>query len=142
MYPHIDRFYEYFYGKRLEKNETLFYFGHYLLGKDSENYNKPVTKDYELVKKICAGQANPKDLATGDGKKVKKVRRIIEEKYIEHFRDTHFGILPLTKDKWLTMCEKEGYNHNEYNLNEGTGLLRNTCMSPHCLYYMKKMTTN
>ena len=60
----------------------------------------------ELVKKICAGQANPKNLTTGEGKRIKKLRKAIEERYVEHFRQNHFGILPLTKDKLHELCAK------------------------------------
>lgn len=67
------------------------------MGKNEENYKKPITKDIEFVKKVCAGQVNPKDLTTGEGKKVQKIRKLVEHQYIDHFRDTHFGILPMTK---------------------------------------------
>lgn len=47
--------------------------------------------------------------------------------------------MPITKGKLIALCEKNGYNFADYDLNENTGLIRNTCMSPNCLYYMKKM---
>lgn len=88
---------------------------------------------------MCAGQINPKDLTVGEGKKVKKIRRFIEDKFVDHFRATHFGILPIKKNKLEELCKLNGYNIKDYDLNEGTGMIRNACMSPHCLYYMKKL---
>ena len=84
----------------------LFYFAHYLQGKNAKNYNAPVVKTMEFVKEICANQVDPKNLTTGEGKRMKKLRRAIEEKYIEHFRQNHFGILPLTKDKLYELCAR------------------------------------
>ena len=46
----------------------------------------------------------------------------------------------MTPAKLESLCEKNGYNKHNYDLNYTTGLIRNTCMSPNCLYFMKKMT--
>lgn len=141
VYPQMDKFYSYFTGKPLEKDQMLFYFGHYLQGKNEKNYGyeSPVAMDRKTVEKLCSAQINPKDLTVGEGKKVKKMRKIIENRYLEHYRDTHFGIIPISKAKLEAICEKNGYNPKDYDLNEGTGLIRNTCMSPNCLYFMKKL---
>lgn len=65
---------------------------------------------------------------------------MIEEKLLDTFRAAHFGILPLTLDKLKDICAKNGYNIKDYDFNPTNGLIRNACMSPHCLYYMKKLT--
>ena len=45
-YPHIRSFYEVILGEPLDKMDLLFAFGHYLKGKNEENYNKPIEKDF------------------------------------------------------------------------------------------------
>ena len=84
MYPQMDKFYSYFTGKPLEKDQMLFYFGHYLKGKTKKNcsYESPVIKDIKEVEKLCAAQINPKDLQVGEGKKVRKIRKIVQDKHL------------------------------------------------------------
>lgn len=42
---------------------------------------------------------NIKDLGLQQGKEFKRLRRKIEDKYVDHFRETHFFILPMTTEK-------------------------------------------
>ena len=81
-----------------------------------------------------------KDMMAGKGKTLKAIRKSIEEKNLEVFKEAHFGILPMTKDKLAMICKDKGLAIGKYDLNEGTGLLRNTCMSPRCIYYLQPLT--
>ena len=81
-----------------------------------------------------------KDMMAGKGKKLKKLRKNLEDHYLDIFRETHFGILPLSKERFVKVCEEKGINPNVFDLNETTGLIRNTCMSPNCIYYLQSMT--
>lgn len=69
------------------------------------------------------------------------MRKIFEGKYLDIFRATHFGIMPMTKKKLIQLCNQKKYRIQDYDFNEYTGLIRNACMSPHCAYYMKKFST-
>lgn len=77
----------------------LFYFGHYLKGKKQENYNSPVEKNEKVLKDLILAQIDLKDMMAGKGKKMKILRKNVEYKFIDLFKDSHFGILPLTKNK-------------------------------------------
>ena len=79
-------------------------------------------------------------MMAGKGKKMKLIRKDIERKLLDNFRETHFGILPLSKLKLENICKLKGLNPKVYDLNPNTGLIRNTCMSENCLYYMQPMS--
>ena len=51
VYPQMDKFYAYFHGNKLEKDQMLYYFGHYLKGKNEKNYSydSPVIMDIKIV---------------------------------------------------------------------------------------------
>lgn len=51
------------------------------------------------VEKTVLTKINLKDLGLQQGKEFKRLKRNIQEKHLEHFRATHFGILPMTKEK-------------------------------------------
>lgn len=45
----------------------------------------------------------------------------------------------MSKKKLVQICTEKGLNIENYDLNENTGLIRNTCMSPKCIYYMQPL---
>lgn len=53
----------------------------------------------EKLKKTILTQIDLKDMMAGKGKKMKILRKNIENKYLDIFKESHFGILPLTKAK-------------------------------------------
>ncbi len=53
----------------------------------------------EDVEKTVLTKVNLKDLGLQQGKEYKKMKKQIEEKYLDHFRATHFGIMPMSKEK-------------------------------------------
>lgn len=68
-------------------------------------------------------------------KHLKSVRDI----YLQQFSKTHFDILPMSKTKFLKLCEERKIDPNTLKLNESSGLLSNACQSPHCEFYMKPL---
>lgn len=91
------------------------------------------------LEKTILTKINLKDFGLQQGKEFKKLKKSIELKYIDHFRETHFGILPITKQKLNSECEKLSINANSLSLNESTGMVQNACMSPNCIYYLHPM---
>ena len=98
-------------------------------GKTEENYHHPVERDIENLKKEILKKVDVKDMMAGKGKKMKILRKTLENQLLETFKEAHFGILPLTKPKLEYLCKNKGLNPNLYDLNPNTGLIRNTCMS-------------
>ena len=45
-----------------------------------------------------------KDLGANQGKKIKILKKMIEDRYIENFQKTHFGIAPMTPAKFQEIC--------------------------------------
>ena len=45
----------------------------------------------------------------------------------------------MSKDKLKEECQKLNVNVNSLSLNESTGMIQNSCMSPHCIYYLHPM---
>lgn len=68
-------------------------------GVTEENYLKPIVKNMQDVEKTVLMKLNIKDLGLQQGKEFKRMRRKIEDKYVDHFRETHFFILPMTPNK-------------------------------------------
>lgn len=87
-YLHVEQFYHLITGKLLDRKEKeiLCFFAHYLKGKTEENMLKPVLRDLEGLKKEIADKLDMKNVNVNHANKLNKVRKVIENKYIEHFR--------------------------------------------------------
>jgi hypothetical protein len=48
---------------------------------------------------------------------MKQIRKRVEEKYIDHFQGTHFGIVPFTKDHLIDECIRTGAKFIEFDFN-------------------------
>ena len=83
--------------EKLNKEDFIFYFGHALKGKDPVVYNTPISRDIDDVKKEVFKKIDIKSLGPHQGKKIKQMKRLIEDRYIANFQRTHFGIAPLTR---------------------------------------------
>ena len=70
----------------------------------------PVCRDIDDVKKEVFKKIDIKALGPNQGKKIKKVKKLIEDKYIENFQKTHFGIAPLTHAHFLDLCKSMKIN--------------------------------
>lgn len=109
-YDHIRSFYM---KARQEKFDTSFfayYFGHALKGKDEKFYNLPVNRDIEDVKTEVFKKIDIKSLGANQGTKIKRMKKIIQEKYLQNFQKTHFGIAPLTPAKFQDLCQSMKLN--------------------------------
>ena len=80
-FEHIRAFYELSKKKKFNTYNFLYYFGHALKGKDQEAYNTPVSRDINDVKKEVFKKIDIKSLGANQGKKIKTLKKIIEEKY-------------------------------------------------------------
>lgn len=49
----------------------------------------------EEVKGIIVKKMNTKDVGVNQGKKIKQIKKMAEEGYLERFKATHFGIMPV-----------------------------------------------
>ena len=86
--------------EKFVSSDFAYFFGHALKGKDEDIYNIPVSRDIEDVKKEVFKKVDIKALGANQGKKIKMMKNIIQEKYLQHFQKTHFGIAPMTAAKY------------------------------------------
>lgn len=99
----------------------------------------PISRDINDVKKEVFSKIDLKALGPNQGKKIKEMKKMIEQKYIDNFQNTHFGIAPLTPGKFKDICESLKVNPKDLHYNADTGMIGNACMSPHCAYYFQPM---
>ena len=64
----------------------------------------PISRDINDVKKEVFKKVDIKALGPNQGKKVKLLKKMVEDKYIENFQKTHFGIAPLTQANFMSVC--------------------------------------
>lgn len=138
-YNHIRAFYQKSKHIKLDDFEFIYYFGHALKGKDPKIYKTPISRDINDVKKEVFNKIDLKALGANQGKKIKQLKKMVEQKYIDNFQKTHFGITPLTPGKFKDICMTMKVDPKELHYNEFTGMINNACMSPHCAYYFQPM---
>lgn len=138
-YQHIRAFYQKSKQEKFEPFDFIYYFGHALKGKEPEVYQTPVSRNLDDVKKEVFKKIDIKSLGASQGKKVKKVKKLIEDKLIDIFQKTHFGIAPMTEEDFKKACIDNKVNPKHLQYNPASGLLSNACMSPHCAYYLQPM---
>ena len=100
----------------------------------------PVSRNIEDVKKEVFKKIDITALGANKGKKLKHMKHIIQEKYIENFKNTHFGILPFTHAKFKEVCLTYKIPENKLHFNPTSGMISNACMSPHCAYYLQPLS--
>jgi len=70
---------------------------------------------------------------------MKGLKKLIEDKYVDNFQKSHFGIEPLTETKFKDLCFEMKVKPQDLQFNSSTGMIKNACMSPNCIFYMKPM---
>jgi hypothetical protein len=138
-YNHIRSFYQKSKHHKLDNFEFIYYFGHALKGKDPIVYKTPVSRNIDDVKGEVFKKIDIKALGPNQGKKIKQMKKMIEEKYVDNFQKTHFGISPLTPAHFKDACATMKVNPKDLQYNESTGMISNACMSPYCVYYFQPM---
>ena len=103
-YDHIRSFYMKAKQEKFNRTDFIYYFGHALKGKGEEIYNMPISRNIDDVKKEVFKKMDLKALGAHQGRKIKIVKKMIEEKYINNFQKTHFGIAPLTPARFQEIC--------------------------------------
>lgn len=66
-----------------------------------------------------------------------KLSDVLPKMYSEVFRDVHFEIIPLTKEKCQAECKKLAIPFAGIQFNASTGLANNACMAPRCPHYLQ-----
>jgi hypothetical protein len=84
-YEHMRSFYQKAKKEKFNSFDFIYYFGHALKGKEPEIYKMPVSRDINDVKKEVFKKIDVKALGPNQGKKVKQLKKIIEDKYIQNF---------------------------------------------------------
>ena len=138
-YEHIRQFYEGTVKKKLHREDLIYYFGHALRGKGEEVYNSPVEKSINFVKREVFKQINLKDLGPHHGKKVKILKKLATDRYLDIFDRAHFGIVPISEVRLETLCEEYKVQRNKLHYNPVSGMLSNACMSENCRFFMQPM---
>lgn len=98
-----------------------------------------MSRNIEDVKKEVFKKIDIKALGPNQGKKVKELKKIIEDKYVDIFQKSHFGIEPLTEAKFKDLSIEMKVKPNELQFNQSTGMIKNACMSSNCIYFMQPM---
>lgn len=138
-YEHIKSFYRAAKKEAFDPEKFIYYFGHALKGKDEEIYRTPVSFDIDNVKQEVMKKIDLKSLGPNQGKKVKQLKKIIEEKYINLFQRTHFHIRPITRKALEQICKDKGFDIKKLDLNETSGMVSNACMSDKCKYFLQPL---
>jgi hypothetical protein len=139
-FNHIRAFYQQSTSQKLNTFDFIYYFGHALKGKDEVVYKTPVSRNIEDVKKEVYKKIDLKSLGASQGKKMKQIKKMIEERFIDNFKRTHFGIAPLTPAHFKDVCGSVKIDPKKLHYNPTSGMINNACMSPHCAYYMQPMS--
>jgi hypothetical protein len=137
-YDHIKSFYQKSKKEKLNNQDFIFFFGHALKGKDPEIYNNPVSRNLEDVKKEVFKKIDIKALGPNQGKKIKEIKKIVEDRYVDIFQRTHFGIVPTNEHRLQAECKERGIDRKKLVLNVG-GMVVNACMSPNCQFYLQPL---
>lgn len=137
-FAHIKAFYQAFNKKAMADDEILYYFAHFIKGKNEANYRSPVIKNLEETKKVILDKL---DLQEHNSNKefIEDVKSAIEELVIEKFQENHFHIKPISKEAFWKLAKEKGWNIKDFDLNYRSGLFRNACQSEKCPLYMKPM---
>ncbi len=104
-FQHIKAFYQKSKKEKFDPKDFIFYFGHALKGKDEAVYLAPISRNLDDVKKEVYKKIDVKQLGANQRKKVKQMKKLIENQYINVFQKTHFGIVPLTLPKFKEICQ-------------------------------------
>ena len=91
------------------------------------------------MKKQVFKKIDTKALGPNQGKKMKELKKLIEEKYVDNFQKSHFGIAPLTETKFKDLCIDMKIKPHELQFNSSTGMINNACMSPNCIFFMQPL---
>jgi len=70
---------------------------------------------------------------------MKGLKKLIEDKYVDNFKKSHFCIEPLSGAKLKDLCFEMNVKPQDLQFNSSTGMIKNPCMSPNCIIYMKSM---
>jgi hypothetical protein len=116
-YDHIRNFYMAAKKEKLDPNHFVYYFGHALKGKSEEVYRTPVSFDLDDVKREVFKQIDLKSLGPNQGKQLKVLKKTLEDRYVDVFQRTHFGIAPLLKGKLLQLCDEHGIKVKDLHYN-------------------------
>jgi hypothetical protein len=81
-------------------------------------------------------------LGPNQGKQLKTLKKIIEDRYVDTFQRTHFGIVPITQAKLKEVCLERALDFKALHLNINSGMVSNACMSPNCKYYLQALEGN
>ncbi len=138
-YEHIRHFYQMANKEKLEPEKFIYYFGHALKGKNPDVYRTPVSFVLDDVKREVFKQIDMKALGPNQGRQIKQLKKIIEDRYVDTFQRTHFGIAPLTKAHLLEQCAERGVKVKDLSWNETTGMISNACMSPRCKFFLQPL---
>ena len=138
-FEHIRSFYQKAKKEKLNKLDFIYYFGHALKGKSEQIYRTPISRNIDDVKKEVFKKIDINALGPNQGKKIKQVKKLIEDNIVDNFQKSHFGIAPLTVGKFKDLCLTYKINAKDLHFNESTGMIRNACMSPNCAFFMQPL---
>lgn len=68
-------------------------------------YRTAVSFSMEEVKREVFKQIDIKALGPNQGRQIKQLKKLIEDRYTDIFQRTHFGITPLTKPRLVQLCQ-------------------------------------
>ncbi|EAR97525.1 VWA domain CoxE-like protein (macronuclear) [Tetrahymena thermophila SB210] len=72
-----------------------------------------------------------------NNKIAEKVFESLNKKFEEYMIATHHVVVPMTAEDLTNYCTEKGLDITQYSFNQVSNLLKNSCMSPACPYYMK-----
>ena len=137
-FNHMREFYLNVTQETVKEEDVFSYLAHYLQGKDNYNYSKPVVKDEKLAKQRILKKFDF-DTEFKDENYITKHLKLVKDLYLQEFENTHYGIVPMTQSKLMKLCQERNIDPSTLKLNKSSGLLSNSCQSPHCRYFLKPL---